>query len=68
MAAGNVGLIIERNLAVCHRSLWIAASHAETLKDQGLADDLYALAAEVGRVNISLLEGKRPKPSVRSRM
>lgn len=59
MAEGNVRLVVERNLAVAHKSLWVAASHAETLQDQGLADDLYTLALEVGRINLDMLTGKR---------
>jgi hypothetical protein len=61
MADGNVLLVVERQLAVCHRALWVAASHAETLKDQGLADDLYQLAMEVGALNIALLQSRNPR-------
>lgn len=41
-------------------ALWQAASQAETMRDQGLCDDLYEIAAEVGRVNVSLLENRKP--------
>lgn len=48
-------LKIEQALALAHRALWRAGHEAESLTDQGLADDLYSLAMEVGRVNQSLL-------------
>lgn len=54
-------LAVERALARAHLALWQAASEAETWRDQGYADDLYQLAEEVGRVNVSLLKSERKK-------
>lgn len=49
-------LAVERKLAVAHRILWSAAQTAESSVDQHLADDLYQLTQEVGRLQISLLK------------
>ena len=56
-------LRIEKLLAAAHMALWRAAAESEHMRDQGLTDDLYQLAAEVGRVNVSLLENRRYKRS-----
>jgi hypothetical protein len=66
----SIQLAIEKKLAIAHQMLWTAAGLAETLRDQGLCDDLHALTTEVGRINVDLLTSrgphKRPSPTVRS--
>jgi hypothetical protein len=52
---------IESKLAVAHRALWTAAQFAETMKDQGLADDLFQLTAEVGKLNTAMINGDSPQ-------
>jgi len=49
-------LAIEGKLASAHRALWSAANQAEARADQGLADDLHAIAEEVRRCIESLLK------------
>lgn len=61
-------LRIESKLARAHQLLWAAAREAESMRDQGLCDDLYQIAGEVGRVNTSLIGGQaRPPHSLTSR-
>lgn len=57
----SLRLQIEKQLAYAHKALWTAASLSESMKDQGLADDLYALTGEVGRINVDLLTSARPR-------
>lgn len=54
-------LQVEKYLALAHRALWIAAGISESFRDQGMCDDLYDLAMEVGRINIALLTKKSLK-------
>lgn len=60
-------LHIERCLARAHMALWQAASAAEMLRDQSLCDDIYQIAAEVGRVNEDMLTGMRAAGRSRAR-
>lgn len=56
----SVHLRVESLVAQAHRRVWLAARAAESLVDQGLAEDLYALAVELERLNLSLVrESKR---------
>jgi hypothetical protein len=48
-------LRVEKALARAHLALWQAASWSESFADQGISDDLYQVAAEVGRINVDLL-------------
>jgi hypothetical protein len=50
-------LQIEKRLAVVHRNLWAAALAAESMRDQGLADDLHLLAESVRNLSEDLLRG-----------
>lgn len=52
---------IEAQLGRAHRALWEAASEAESLRDQSLAEDLYMLVGEIGRINLALSGGKNPR-------
>lgn len=56
---------VESKLATAHRALWTAAQFAETMSDQGLADDLFALTAEIGKINTALIDGQ-PTRKLRS--
>ncbi len=60
-------LQVEKHLAVAHRALWLAASEAELMRDQGVADDLYQIAMEVGRLNLDLLLDRKPRPKLPAR-
>jgi hypothetical protein len=49
-------LEIERAIAAAHRATWRAALGAESWQDQGLADDLHAIAEELRRVQEAMLK------------
>lgn len=49
----------EQSLANAHRALWYAHKWAESMSDQGLADDIYQITLEVFRVQESLLKSAR---------
>lgn len=51
---------IQTTLGGIHRMLWRAALDAETLRDQGLADDLHMLRGEVERLLKAQTGRRRP--------
>lgn len=53
-----VHLTMEANLASAHRRIWYAADVAESLRDQGLADDLHSIRLELERIQRDLLRGR----------
>lgn len=54
-------LAIEKMLAIAHQSIWRAAHLAESMRDQGLSDDLHDLANEVNRITEDLLRSGRAR-------
>jgi len=71
MYHANTGPIaaLESKLAAAHRCVWSAANQAEALADQGLADDLHAIAMEIRRCTEALLKSNarlRTRPHVRA--
>lgn len=64
MLIGQDQARFESALATAHRSIWRCATYAESQRDQGLADDLYALAGEIGRIHLSQFGSRaRGRPS-----
>jgi len=56
-------LRIEAGLARAHRQLYTAHELAESMRDQGFADDLWALMLEIERLQTSLLTARKRAPS-----
>jgi hypothetical protein len=57
----HLKLRLEKTLARAHETVWMAASWCESSVDQGIADDLYEIAAEIGRVHLSVVDPKKPR-------
>lgn len=50
-------LYIEKQVALAHKFVVLAAGAAELSRDQGFSDDLWQLANELERLQLDLLKG-----------